>query len=131
MLKKLLLLLFLSVMGVALHSYFTGECSDERTTVSLQLADDEQSVPQDQFVLSLPVGDLLYSGSETHTQISNIYLRTLQQLFLQWNRMVVKDHSRYLQRAQSVSPFTSYVAYYIGCEVDASLYIYRIRHIII
>ncbi len=131
MMKKLLLFLFLSVLGVLLHSCSTAGCGEEVVVSCSRLSDDGKSIPQNQFVHSNPVGDLLYSGSDSHTRVSNIYQRTLQQLFQQWNREVIKSYTQYLQRAQAVSLLCSCVTYYIGSGVDVSLYVYRIRHIII
>ena len=131
MIRKLLFFFFLSVLGVLLHSCSMAGCGEEVVVLCNRLSDDGKSIPQNQFVHSNSVGYLLYSGSDSHTRVSSIYLRTLQQLFQQWNREVIKSYTQYMQRAQAVSFLCSCVTYYIGYGVDVSLYVYRIRHIII
>ena len=132
MMKKLFWALFLAVVGTALHSCSVNEeCGGALVVSSRGVADDGKPVPEKQVALSTSVGDLLGSGAETLGRLSNLYQRTLQQLFQQWNRMAIKAHSRYAQRAQAVSLFFYRVAHYIGYGADVWLYIYRIRHIVI
>lgn len=131
MIRKLLVIFILSVAGMALHSCMPTDCGDSILLSSRRTTTDDASRQQKQFVLSLPLGDMLHPGTDNHTRLSNLHQRTLRQLFLQWNKMVMKDHSRHAQRAQAITISSNDTAHYIGCGDDAALYIYRIRHIVI
>lgn len=131
MMKKLFLLLFLSIVGMVFHSCSMEACGYQTVPSCRHTAENSNPDQRKQFVLSLPIGDMLHSGGDQHTRLSHLHQRTLRQLMLQWNKELMKDNSRHAQRMQALSVSTYDVSHYIGYEVGESLYIYRIRHIVI
>ena len=131
MLRKLFLALFFSVVGVLLHSCSSEACKAEITVSCYHMPDDKQSVPDGQASLSVSTSHWACMGAETHVRLSNLCQRTLQQLFQQWNRLAMKAYCRHEQRMQAVSLFFYRITHSIDHGADVSLYIYRIRHIVI